>query len=61
MKRYYKNLIKSTLLGQLFQTVKLNSFRRKSLTEEKVEKHKELLYSPVTEDNAKKFIELLMQ
>lgn len=32
-----------------------------SLTEEKVEKHKELLYSPVTEDNAKKFIELLMQ
>ena len=31
------------------------------LTEEKVEKHKELLYSPVTEDNAKKFVELLMQ
>ena len=26
-----------------------------------VQQHKELLYSPVTEDNAKKFIELLMQ
>lgn len=35
MKRYYKNLIKSTLLGQLFQTVKLNSFRRKWIKKNK--------------------------
>ena len=36
MKRYYKNLIKSTLLGQLFQTVKLNSFRRKWIKKNKM-------------------------
>lgn len=35
MKRYYKNLIKSTLLGQLLQTVKLNSFRRKWIKKNK--------------------------
>lgn len=33
MKRYYKNLIKSTLLGQLLQRMKLNSFRRKWIRE----------------------------
>lgn len=29
MKRYYKNLIKSTIFGQLMQRIKLNAFRRK--------------------------------
>lgn len=28
MKRYYKNLLKSTLIGQLYENLKLNKFRR---------------------------------
>lgn len=35
MKRYYKNLVKSTLFGQLLQMIRLNSFRRKWIKENK--------------------------
>lgn len=35
MKRYYKNLTKSTLIGQLFLNMKLNVFRRKWLRSNK--------------------------
>ena len=35
MKQYYKNIIKSTLLWQLFQAIKLNAFRRKWIKENK--------------------------
>lgn len=35
MKQYYKNIIKSTLLWQLFQAIKLNAFRRKWMKENK--------------------------